>query len=264
MNPYMLKEGEILQKIQEAADTYTFKVRCEDAFKPGQYNMLYYFGIGEAPISVAGYENGVLEHTIRAVGEVTNHIDSIKEKDKLYIRGPYGNFWDLDLAKGKDLVFVAGGLGLAALKWAIDEAIKRKSDFKSINVFYGAKDYNALLYKYKYKDWENAVYFNISLDKEDSRWDGFVGLISSLIKAKNLSKNSIVFMCGPDPMVKASVLELLEKGISLENIYISMERHMKCSLGTCGHCMFGPFFVCKDGPIFQYSKIKEFFERKEV
>ncbi len=226
--------------------------------------MIYYFGVGEAPISIAGYDGEVLEHTIRAAGDVTSHIDSLKEGDFLYIRGSYGNFWDLEIAKGKSLVLISGGLGFAAIKWIMEEAIKRKDLFKAVISLYGSKTYDALLYTYLYDKWDNQIEFKITLDNPDPRWKGDVGLITELIKKTDLDRESVVFMCGPDPMVRFSVIELEKKGISTENIYVSMERHMKCSVGTCGHYMFGPFFVCKDGPIFRYSDIREFFERKEV
>jgi len=264
-NPYKLKEAKILEKIQESPDTYTFRIECEDEnFKPGQYNMIYYFGIGEAPISIASYEDKILEHTIRAVGDVTNHIDSLKEGDFIYYRGSYGNFWDLNLAYGKQLVLLSGGLGFAALKWIMEEAIKKKNNFQNILSLYGSKNYDSLLYKNNYERWFSEIDFIITLDKPDSRWKGNVGLITELIKKSYIEKDAVIFICGPDPMVKFCVIELEKKGVSLQNIYVSMERHMKCSVGTCGHCMFGPYFVCKNGPIFKYSDIKPFFERKEV
>ncbi len=263
-NPYLLKEAEIVEKIKETPDTYTFRIKCSDSFKPGQYNMIYYFGIGEAPISIAGFDGEILEHTIRAAGDVTSHIDSLKEGDLLYYRGSYGNFWDLEIAKGKSLVLVSGGLGFAAIKWVMEEAIKRKDEFSSVIFLYGSKNYDSLLYTYHYEMWYREIDFKITLDNPDPRWKGDVGLITELIRKTKLNKDSIVFMCGPDPMVKFSVIELEKKGITPDRIYVSMERHMKCSVGTCGHCMFGPFFVCKDGPIFRYSEIREFFERKEV
>ncbi len=263
-NPYTLKDFEIVDKIKETAGTYTFRIKTDIESIPGQYNMIYYFGIGEAPISVAGKEKSIIEHTIRAVGDVTSHIDSLEKGDFLYIRGPYGNHWDLEKAKGRQLVLISGGLGLAALKWIKEEAIKSKKYFKQIVSLYGSKNYDSLLYRYHYERWFSEIDFMITLDNPDPRWKGSVGLITELIKKTDIDKDAIVFICGPDPMVKFSVVELEKKGVSLSNIYVSMERHMKCSVGTCGHCMFGPFFVCKDGPIFKYSEIKEFFERKEV
>ncbi|WP_457625243.1 FAD/NAD(P)-binding protein [Persephonella sp.] len=263
-NPYMLKKCVIVEKIKETEDTYTFRIETDIQPVPGQYNMIYYFGIGESPITVAGKKDSIIEHTIRATGDVTSHIDSLRKGDFLYLRGSYGNYWDLEKAGGKQLVLISGGLGLAALKWIKEEAIRRKKDFKQVLSLYGSKNYDSLLYRYHYDRWFSEIDFRITLDKPDPRWKGNVGLITELIKKADIDKDAVVFMCGPDPMVKFSVIELEKKGVSLDNIFVSMERHMKCSVGTCGHCMFGPFFVCKDGPIFKYSEIKEFFERKEV
>ena len=263
-NPYLLKKCRITKKIRETEDTYTFFIETDIQPAPGQYNMIYYFGVGESPITVAGKEGNIIQHTIRASGDVTSHIDSLQEGDFLYIRGPYGNRWEIEKAYGKQLVLISGGLGLAAIKWVMEEAIKQKEKFKEVLSLYGSKNYDSLLYTYDYDRWFSQIDFRITLDNPDPRWKGDVGLITELIKKSDIEKDAVVFMCGPDPMVKFSVIELQKKGVSLENIYPSMERHMKCSVGTCGHCMFGPFFVCKDGPIFSYSKIKEFFERKEV
>ena len=263
-NPYTLKKCEIIEKIKETENTYTFRINSEGDYRSGQYNVIYYFGIGESPITIAGKDGDIIEHTIRASGDVTFHINSLNEGDFLYIRGAYGNQWDLEKAKGKQLVLISGGLGLTAIKWIMEEAINRKNEFKKVISLYGSKNYDSLLYRYHYDRWFSEIDFQVTLDKPDPRWKGHTGLITELIKKTEIEEDAVIFMCGPDPMVKFSVIELERKRVSLENIYVSMERHMKCSVGTCGHCMFGPFFVCKDGPIFRYSEIKEFFERKEV
>ncbi|ACO04842.1 MAG TPA: Ni/Fe hydrogenase subunit gamma [Persephonella sp.] len=263
-NPYSLTEMEVIETVKETEDTVTLRILSYRNYSPGQYNMIYIFGLGEAPITIAGRSEGIIEHTVRSAGDVTGHIVKLKAGDKVYIRGPYGNSWDLDEAEGKQLVLISGGLGLAAIKWIMEEAIKQKDRFRGILSLYGSKSYDSLLYRYNYEKWSSQIDFKITIDHPDKRWKGDVGLITELIKKSDIDKDAVVFMCGPDPMVKFSVIELCKKGVSTENIFVSMERHMKCSVGTCGHCMFGPYFVCKDGPIFRYSQIKEFFERKEV
>ena len=263
-NPYRLRNFRVVKKIRETADTYSFWIESDLKPLPGQYNMIYYFGVGEAPITVAGKNGNLIQHTVRASGDVTSHIDSLSEGDFIYLRGPYGNIWPVEEAYGKQLVIISGGLGLAATKWIMEEAIKNKKQFKGILSLYGSKNYDSLLYRYEYERWHSHINFRITLDKPDPRWKGDVGLITELIKKTEIDRDAVVFMCGPDPMVKFSVIELEKKGVGTDKIYVSMERHMKCSVGTCGHCMFGPFFVCKDGPVFRYSEIKEFFERKEV
>ncbi len=261
-NPYLLKAGRVEKVIKECEGIYTFHIATEESAVFGQYNMLYAFGKGEAPITIASKGENYVVHTVRAVGDVTKHIDSLKEGDLLYWRGPYGNRWDLERAYGKTLLIISGGLGLAATRWVFEEA--QKSPVKRLIHLYGAKDYDSLLYRYLYKDWNNRADFRIVLSNPHPQWKGKVSLITNLLKELDLEKDTIVFMCGPDPMVKACIPLLKEKGIDEDSVYASLERHMKCSVGTCGHCMIGPYFVCKDGPIFRYDLIKEYFERKEV
>ncbi len=261
-NPYLLKAAKVRKIIRESEDTYTLYLTTNFEAYYGQYNMLYAFGRGESPITIASVGEDYLVHTVRAVGDVTRYITSIKEGDILYWRGPYGNIWNLEEAYGKDLLILSGGLGLAATRWVFEEAIKRP--VKRLIHLYGAKSYENLIYKYLYEEWQSKSNFQIIIDKPHPEWKGKVGLITELIKEINLEKDTVVFACGPDPMVKACVKLLEEKGISDRNIYVSLERHMKCSVGTCGHCMIGPYFVCKDGPIFRYDLIREYFERKEV
>lgn len=261
-NPYLLKVGRVEKVIKECEGIYTFHIATEEYATFGQYNMLYAFGKGEAPITIASKGESYVVHTVRAVGDVTRHIDSLKEGDFLYWRGPYGNRWDLEKAYGKTLLILSGGLGLAATRWVFEEAMK--SPVKRLIHLYGAKDYDSLLYRYLYEDWGKRADFRIVLNYPHPQWRGKVGLITDLLKELDLEKDTIVFICGPDPMVKACIPLLKEKGIGEDSIYASLERHMKCSVGTCGHCMIGPYFVCKDGPIFRYALIKEYFERKEV
>ncbi len=261
-NPYFLKEGRVLKVVKECEGVFTFHIATEEPAEPGQYNMLYAFGAGEAPITIASVGEGYVVHTVRAVGNVTRSIDSLREGDYLYYRGPYGNRWELERAFGKTLLILSGGLGLAATRWVFERAME--SPVKRLIHLYGSKDYESLLYKEFYEKWAKGAEFHITLDRPHPEWKGRVGLITELLKELELEKDAVVFMCGPDPMVKACVKTLEEKGIRAENIYASLERHMKCSVGACGHCMIGPYFVCKDGPVFRYDLIREYFERKEV
>ncbi|MCS7195657.1 MAG: Ni/Fe hydrogenase subunit gamma [Aquificaceae bacterium] len=261
-SPYNLKEGLVVRLIRECENVYTFHIATEESAQPGQYNMLYAFGMGEAPITIASKGEDYIVHTVRAVGDVTRHIDQLKEGDRLYWRGPYGNIWELEKAFGRTLLLISGGLGLAATRWVFEEALR--SPVRRLLHLYGSKDYENLLYPYLYEDWSSKAEFHIILGRSHPHWKGRVGLITELIEELELEEDTVVFTCGPDPMVKACVKLLERKGIHPENIYASLERHMKCSVGTCGHCMIGPYFVCKDGPIFRYDLIREYFEREEV
>ncbi len=261
-NPYRLKASRIIRVIKECEGVYSFHIATEEEAQFGQYNMLYAFGRGEAPITIASKGEGYLVHTVRAVGDVTRYIDSLREGDLLYWRGPYGNRWSLEEAYGKTLLILSGGLGLAATRWVFEEAMKRP--IKRLIHLYGSKDYDSLLYKYLYEEWSSKADLRAIIGTSHPQWKGKTGIITDLLRKLDIERDSLVFICGPDPMVKACVSLLKEKGIEENRIYASLERHMKCSVGTCGHCMIGPYFVCKDGPIFRYDLIKEYFERKEV
>ena len=264
LSPYGIKKGYISKVIKECEDLYTFHILTQEEAKPGQYNMLYVFGIGEAPITIASKGDDYVLHTVRAVGDVTRHIDRLKEGDVLYYRGPYGNTWDVEKAFNRDVLVLSGGLGLAATRWLFEEIISGKYPVGKVVHVYGSKNADSLLYSYLYEDWKRMSTFEVVVDDAPEGWKGKRGMITHAIEEMNFSKDTVVFMCGPDPMVKACVGLLQKKGIPIENIYASLERHMKCSVGTCGHCMIGPYFVCKDGPVFRYDLIREFFERKEV
>lgn len=261
-NPYTLKAGVVKKVIRETENVYTFHIATEEEATPGQYNMLYAFGVGEAPITIASKGEGYIVHTVRAVGDVTRSIDQLRAGNQLYWRGPYGNSWALEKAYGKTLLILSGGLGLAATRWVFEEAIK--SPVRRLVHLYASKDYENLLYRDLYGEWSSKSEFHITIGNSHPDWKGRVGLITDLLRETKLEVDTIVFTCGPDPMVKACVRVLEEKGIPAENVYASLERHMKCSVGTCGHCMIGPYFVCKDGPVFRYDQIRAYFERREV
>ncbi len=264
VSPYTLREGLVGKVIGEAHGVYTFHILTDEPSEPGQYNMLYAFGMGEAPITIASKGEGYIVHTVRAVGDVTRHLHELREGDILYYRGPYGNRWEIERAYHKDLLIISGGLGLAATRWVFEQAISGKHPLRRLFHIYGSKDTDSLLYTYLYDLWRERAFFEVVVNNPSPEWKGRVGLITEPLSGMELEEDTVVFMCGPDPMVKACVKLLEEKGVPAHNIYASLERHMKCSVGTCGHCMIGPYFVCKDGPVFRYDLIREFFERKEV
>lgn len=262
-SPYKLKKGKVLKVKKENYNTVSIWIESDIQPKPGQYVMFYAFGKGEAPITVASYENGISLHTIRIVGDVTSFFVDIKPGDIVYLRGPYGNSWDYEEAYGKDVVIISGGLGLAATRWLMEKIIQEKDKFKSVLSIYGSKSYEDLLYTESYETWKSQIDFEIIIGKPSQNWNGRVGLITEIVEEIK-KKDTKIFLCGPDPMVKAVVDILIRKDIDKSDIKVSLERHMKCSVGTCGHCMFGPSFVCKDGPVFRYSNIDYFFNKKGV
>lgn len=264
-NPYLLTKAKVIDIFKENYNTITIKIETDiKNVKPGQFVMFYAFTKGEAPITIANFENNIFTHTIRIVGNVTHYFENINKNDTLYLRGAYGNIWPIEKAYGKNLIIISGGLGLAATRWIIEEAIEQKDKFKNIFCFYGAKSYEDLIYKDVIKNWGQNIPFETIIEKPNEIWSGKTGLITDLINGINIDSDSIVFLCGPDPMVNACITSLSQKNIQKDKIYISLERHMKCAVGTCGHCMIGPFFVCKDGPIFNYKDIEYFFTKRGV
>ncbi|MCS7198845.1 MAG: FAD/NAD(P)-binding protein [Caldimicrobium sp.] len=261
-NPYVLKKGKIYRVIQEYEGVYTFFIEGQEKIKPGQYHMLYALGRGEAPITVAGKTKRGFIHTIRAVGSVTKSLVKLEAGDEIYYRGPFGNTWNLKIAYGKPLLFISGGLGLAANKFPFEVALQNRSKFSSLIHLYGARDTQSLLYRYLYSKWAQNSDFQVIVERGETE-NLKKGLVTDLLEELTLHSDTVVFICGPEAMWKPTLRILIEKGISEERIFLSLERHMKCSIGTCGHCMIGPFFVCKDGPIFRYDQIKVFLEGGE-
>lgn len=262
-NPYMLEKAKVLDVLVENHNTVSIWIETDLTPLPGQYVMFYAFGRGEAPITVASYRDGVSLHTIRIVGDVTGFFREVKKGDTIYLRGPYGNTWGFEEAYGRDILIVSGGLGLAATRWLIESVIERKNNFRSVVSVYGSKSYEDLLYRDMYDVWSSLCDFRITISNPHPDWTGRTGLITRLVEEID-NNDMMVFICGPDPMVKAVVDILSGKGVSKSDIKVSLERHMKCSVGTCGHCMFGPYFVCKDGPVFRYAEIEYFFTKKAV
>ena len=238
-------------------------------FQPGQFNMLYVFGIGEAAISISSspYKPRTIKHTIHRVGTVTSALSKLKKGSYIGIRGPFGSRWPVEKSKGKDVCILAGGIGLAPLRPVIYSLFKNRKDYGKITILYGARTPQDMLYRVELEQWSklNNVSVEVTVDRGDQSWKGNIGFAANLLSYAQLdNKNTISMVCGPEVMMKYSIEELVDKGVPEENIYLSLERNMKCAVGFCGHCQFGPKFICKDGPVFDYPLIKYLFERKEI
>jgi NAD(P)H-flavin reductase len=238
-------------------------------FKPGQFNMLYAFGIGEAAISISSspYKPRTIIHTIHKVGTVTSALSKLKKGSYVGIRGPFGSSWPVEESKGKDVCILAGGIGLAPLRPVIYSLFKNRKDYGSITILYGARTPQDMLYRVELEQWSklNDVNVLVTVDRGDQSWKGNIGFAANLLSYVQLdTKNTISMVCGPEVMMKYSIEELIDKGIPEGNLYLSLERNMKCAVGFCGHCQFGPKFICKDGPVFNYPMVKYLFERKEI
>jgi NAD(P)H-flavin reductase len=269
----------------ETPDTWTFSFELEDGrgpadFLPGQFNMLYVHGVGEIPISVASSKSERrLKHTIRAVGAVTKLFSKMNLGDVVGLRGPFGTHWPLDGCYGRTLFIVAGGCGLPPLRPVIVDAIGQPERFKAIKILYGARTPKDLIYTAEYMGWGKArgARVFVSVDKGEDDWPKSleregqptcmtaVGVVTSLFRqVGDLPGDAMAFVCGPEIMMKFTVLELLKRGLPENNIMISLERNMNCGRGTCGHCQMGPLFICRDGPIFTYSQAKSYFAKEGV
>lgn len=231
--------------------------------------MLYLFGVGEVAISISGdpadQEN--LVHTIRAVGTVTRPMQQLKRGAVLGVRGPFGNPWPVEEAKGNDVVIVAGGLGLAPLRPVLYYLLAHREDYGRIVLLYGARTPQDLLYQRSLDQWRERSGIEVAstVDAAATNWQGNVGVVTTLISKAHFDPvHTTAMICGPEVMMRYVMLELRKRGVSTENIFISMERNMKCAVGFCGHCQFGPTFVCKDGPVFRYDRIQPFFELRGV
>lgn len=238
-------------------------------FLPGQFNMLYLFGVGEVPISISGdpARKDLLVHTVRKVGRVTEAIGRLKKGDSVGIRGPFGTPWPVEESRGDDLLLIAGGVGLAPLRPVIHEVLARRGEYGRFLLLYGARTPADILYKKELQRWRGRfdMYVDVTVDSAASGWRGNVGVVTALIERARFDPfHTTAMVCGPEVMMRFAVRALKEKGLGEERIYISMERNMKCGIGLCGHCQFGPYFVCKDGPVFRYDRIKDLFWRKEL
>jgi NAD(P)H-flavin reductase len=258
----------ILRVTRETHDTFTldFDVaafRCQ----PGQFNMLYVFGVGESAISGSGDpEVPRLVHTIRAVGSVTDALAAFSPGGVVGVRGPYGHGWPLDEARGRDLVLVAGGLGIAPLRPVVYHVVRHRDHYERVALVYGARTPGDLLYRDELEAWrEGGIDVRVTVDRANDGWRGDVGAVPALLGRIDVSApRAVAFVCGPEVMMRFCVRELERLGFVAEHIHLSMERSMRCALGWCGHCQYGPSFVCKDGPVLRYARIANLLHRREI
>ncbi|MCS7010161.1 MAG: FAD/NAD(P)-binding protein [Anaerolineales bacterium] len=243
------------------------EVRAGYRFAPGQFNMLYLPGYGEAAISISSdpEETGVIAHTIRFVGNVTKAISRLKERDVIGVRGPFGTPWPMQEIEGRDVVIASGGIGLAPLRPAIYHILHHRDKYGKVLLIYGARTPADLLYPEEYEQWRaGGIDVQITVDRADETWDGQVGVVPMLFYRFRIDhRQSAVLTCGPEIMIRFVIYEGLARRIPPERIYVSLERNMKCGQGACGHCQLGPYFICKDGPVFRFDMLQEYFNVEE-
>jgi NAD(P)H-flavin reductase len=248
--------------------TWTFEPPGGFPFRPGQFNMLYVHGVGEVPISISGDPGapGRLVHTIRAVGAVTRAMARLGEGDVLGVRGPYGSAWPLDDARGRDVLVIAGGLGLAPLRPAILGLLARRADYGRVTILYGARSPADLLYRDELARWRGRfdVRLEAIVDRAGRDWFGPVGVVTRLLDGVPIEPDDAAFVCGPEIMMRFVVRALEGRGLPREAIWLSVERSMKCGVGLCGHCQLAGSFVCKDGPVYRLDRIAPYLEVREL
>lgn len=237
------------------------------SFLPGQFNMIYLPGFGESAISMSSdpVNRETIGHTIRFAGNVTRALSRLKLGDMIGIRGPFGAPWPIEQAVGKDLLIVAGGIGLAPLRPVIFEVLHRRSDFRRVILLYGARTPADLLYTDEFEAWQqNGIEVHVTVDRADADWKGQVGVVPLLFYRIRLDQSdTAVFTCGPEVMMRFVIYEAIARRVPTDAIWVSLERNMKCAIGFCGHCQFGPNFICKDGPVLSFKTVEPFYNKEE-
>jgi len=267
--PYSVREV-----AKETPDTFTLKLSPPadangSSFRPGQFSMLWVFGVGELPISISGdpSDHAQLVYTVRSVGEATNSLVTQSVGSSIGVRGPFGAGWPVEAACGRDVILVAGGIGLAPLRPVIYDVLHRRQDFGRLVILYGARSPRDLLYRKEMAAWarHRNTQVLITVDYGGMSWRGHVGVVTTLFKYARLKPaNSVAMVCGPEIMMRYVARELASQGLSETDVYLSMERNMKCAVGFCGHCQYGPHFICKDGPVFTYGQMRPLLEKYEL
>jgi NAD(P)H-flavin reductase len=267
--PYLVREVS-----KETPDTFTLKLSPEEgsngsSFQPGQFSMLWVFGVGELPISISGNpaDHEQLVYTVRSVGQATNALVTRSVGNAVGVRGPFGSGWPMAAARGRDVIVVAGGIGLAPLRPVIYEVLHHRADYGRLVVLYGARSPHDLLYRKELAAWarHRETQVLVTVDYGGMSWRGHVGVVTTLFKYARLKpSHSVAMVCGPEIMMRFVTRELETHGLSRNDIYLSMERNMKCAVGFCGHCQYGPHFICKDGPVFRYDQMRPLLEKYEL
>jgi NAD(P)H-flavin reductase len=261
----------VTKRRQDAPEIVTLEMDMPDGFDylPGQFNMLTAFGVGEVAISISGdpVKRTKLVHTIRDVGAVSGALTRLKPGQTLGLRGPFGVGWPMREAEGRDVIIFAGGLGLAPLRPAIYRVLGERKKFGKVALLYGTRSPDDILYHRELETWRRTLdaTVEITVDHGNPEWHGHVGVVTNLVKYADFDpKTAIAMVCGPEVMMRFGAAALRNAGMPDANIYLSMERNMKCAVGFCGHCQFGPVFVCKDGPVFTNDRLRDILAIKEL
>jgi NAD(P)H-flavin reductase len=272
VDPMVPEPRRVLDARKESDDVVTLTIGSGPSgsrpFRAGQFNMLYAFGVGEVAISMSGSpaSTGTAVHTIKAVGAVTEALCRLNEGSAVGVRGPFGAPWPMDHVVGSDLLLVAGGIGLAPLRPVVYQVLQQRSTFGRLFLLVGARTPDDLLFRAELDEWQarDDITVLVTVDRADASWKGRVGVVPALLSELELRPATTAFVCGPEVMMRFTVRELSRRGQPDDRIHLSMERNMKCAVGFCGHCQYGPNFVCKDGPVLRYDRIRRLFWLREI
>jgi NAD(P)H-flavin reductase len=276
MDSWMPAPARILDVRQENFNTYTFRTQLVDdelrrqyRFVPGQFNMLYSPGVGEAAISISSHpgHTETLEHTIRKVGSVTRTIERLGKGALIGLRGPFGHGWPLEEMAGKDVVVVAGGIGIAPLRPVVYWLLDHRDQYNRVMLLYGCRTAEDRVFAGELEQWDRggAIEVLVTVDNATGGWIGPVGPVLHLLQRIKVSAaQTTVLVCGPKILNRVAAWNFLQLHVPPERVYVSLERNMNCGFGRCGHCQFGANFVCTDGPVFCFADIAEIFPKEDV
>lgn len=258
---------------REAPGVWTLEIEPEGwaaaPAAPGQFNMLTAFGVGEVPISLSGCgsDGSSVIHTVRAIGPVSTALANLGAGAAVGLRGPFGAGWPLAQAAARDVVIMAGGLGLAPLRPVLQALLADRDGYGRIQLLYGARSPEALLFRRDLAAWRRRldVDIEVTVDHAASGWRGRVGVVTGLLRHATFDPvNTVAFVCGPEIMMRFCLAALRDAGIDPAALFLSMERNMQCAIGWCGHCQFGPVFICRDGPVFRHDRVAALLQHKEL
>jgi NAD(P)H-flavin reductase len=268
VDPWRPRPVRIVRAWTETEDVFSLELDAPTfAFEPGQFNMLYLFGIGEVALSISSDPGAPLVHTIRAVGSVTGAMARLGAGDTLGLRGPYGRGWPVREAEGGDLLIVAGGVGLPPLRPVIRHVLRYRDRFDRVVLLYGARSPEDLVYRRELEEWEarEPGMVRTIVDHAGPGWRGRVGVVPDLVEETVFEPaNTTAMLCGPEVMMRFTQRALAARGLPPERVHVSLERSMRCGIGMCGHCQYVPYFICKDGPVLRFDRVAWLLERREI
>jgi NAD(P)H-flavin reductase len=273
LSPMTPRPFRVEGRVRETYNTWTLELAPVSGepmpFEPGQFAMNYVFGVGEVPISISGDPTtpGPLVQTVRAIGTVTRALCALRPGQVVGVRGPFGTSWPVAETKGSDVLIIAGGVGLPPVRGALNHVLGHRAEYGRVNVLYGARTPEDIVFRKEIERWRSRLdaEVDVTVDAATGDWRGRVGVVTTLVPRVGLDPDdTVAFVVGPEIMMRFAVRALLDEGLAPDRIWLSMERSMKCAVGLCGHCQYGPFLVCRDGPVFAYPELEPYLGVREL